>query len=314
MTLAGRRGVVELVRRPLPELEIVATGLAFPEGPVAFSDGSVVVVELYGGRLTRIDRDGEVSVIAELGGFPNGAAIGPDGAVYVANNGVASPDGVRRVGAIQRVELQTGEFHDIYTGHQGGDLEGPNDLVFDATGNMWFTDISRGELLYASPDGGSIQCPIAGVNGPNGVGLSPDGGALIWAETWTRHVYQVELSKPGCPVPFLGCTFASLAVGEPDWSTLVAGAPGAMELDSLAVQSNGVICIGTLVDGGVLLADPAGGPLVLLELPGNLREHAVTNICFGGPDMRTAYLTLGQLGALARCEWPFAGAPLSFGA
>jgi gluconolactonase len=65
----------------------LATGLLFPEGPVALDDGSVLLVEIARGTLSRVTTDGRVQVVADLGGGPNGAAIGPDGAVYICNNG-----------------------------------------------------------------------------------------------------------------------------------------------------------------------------------------------------------------------------------
>ena len=65
----------------------IATGLQFPEGPVAMDDGSVLLVEIARGTLSRVTPDGRISVVAELGGGPNGAAIGPGGDVYVCNNG-----------------------------------------------------------------------------------------------------------------------------------------------------------------------------------------------------------------------------------
>ena len=66
---------------------IVADDLWFPEGPVALADGSVVLVEIRRQTLTRIAPDGRKQIIAQLGGGPNGAAIGPDGLCYVCNNG-----------------------------------------------------------------------------------------------------------------------------------------------------------------------------------------------------------------------------------
>src|SRR5438309_9371466 len=66
---------------------IVTSGLRFPEGPVAMEDGSVLVVEMRGKTLTRVQPNGEKEVVAELGGGPNGAAIGPDGRCYICNNG-----------------------------------------------------------------------------------------------------------------------------------------------------------------------------------------------------------------------------------
>src|SRR5258706_1117807 len=67
--------------------ELVAEGLKFPEGPIAMADGSIVLVEIRRGTLSRVTPDGRIEVVAELGGGPNGAAIGPDGAAYVCNNG-----------------------------------------------------------------------------------------------------------------------------------------------------------------------------------------------------------------------------------
>ena len=69
------------------ELNIVATGLKFPEGPIAMPDGSVLLVEIARGTLSRVEPGGKVEVVAETGGGPNGAAIGPDGHCYICNNG-----------------------------------------------------------------------------------------------------------------------------------------------------------------------------------------------------------------------------------
>ena len=69
------------------QIEEVTSGLRFPEGPIAMDDGSIILVEIARGTLSRVTPDGKVEVIADLGGGPNGAALGPDGAVYVCNNG-----------------------------------------------------------------------------------------------------------------------------------------------------------------------------------------------------------------------------------
>ncbi len=87
------------------EPQVVATGLRFPEGPVPMPDGSVLLVEIARGTLTRVAPDGSLSVVAELGGGPNGLAIGPDGAAYVCNNGASS--GSRRVACFSRAMPRT---------------------------------------------------------------------------------------------------------------------------------------------------------------------------------------------------------------
>ena len=71
------------------DIELVTEGLQFPEGPVAMADGSVILTEIQGQRLTRVWPDGRKETVAETGGGPNGAAIGPDGALYITNNGAS---------------------------------------------------------------------------------------------------------------------------------------------------------------------------------------------------------------------------------
>src|ERR1700710_1703032 len=71
----------------MSNVRVLATGLEFPEGRVVMPDGSVVLVEIRGRRLTRVWPDGRKEVVAEIPGGPNGAAIGPDGKCYICNNG-----------------------------------------------------------------------------------------------------------------------------------------------------------------------------------------------------------------------------------
>jgi gluconolactonase len=71
----------------MTDFQILATGLRFPEGPVVMEDGSIALVEIARGTITRVAPDGAVSVIANPGGGPNGMALGPDGDLFVCNNG-----------------------------------------------------------------------------------------------------------------------------------------------------------------------------------------------------------------------------------
>src|SRR4051794_41164532 len=132
------------------EIRTLATGLQFPEGPIALDDGSVLLVEIARRTLSRVTPDGEVEVVAEVGGGPNGAALGPDGAVYLCNNGgcfewedlmgFTLPGPVPADwtgGSIQRVDLATGAITTLYTESSGRPLRAPNDLVFDEHGGFW---------------------------------------------------------------------------------------------------------------------------------------------------------------------------------
>jgi gluconolactonase len=307
---------------PFPNAQVVATGLGFPEGPVALPDGSVLCVELRNGRLVRVAEDGTVDVVAELGGSPNGAAIGSDGAVYVCNSGgfcfmdlgpIAVPQTLEGVtqpddyigGRIQRVDLATGEWTDLYTEVDGHGLRGPNDLVFDDGGGFWFTDHGkrrardedRGGLYYARPDGSSVTEVVYPLEAPNGVGLSPDGRRLYVAETHTGRLWAWELSAPG-----------QLA-GGPNERTHVAGLAGMQLFDSLAVEAGGNVCVATLVNGGISVISPEG-EVEHLAADGELFDPLVTNIAFGGPDHATAWITLSGTGRLVRCDWPRPGLQL----
>ncbi len=71
----------------MSDWDVMTTGLRFPEGPVACADGSVIVTEIEAGRITRCLPDGGKELVAETGGGPNGLAFGPDGKLYVCNNG-----------------------------------------------------------------------------------------------------------------------------------------------------------------------------------------------------------------------------------
>ena len=302
------------------QFRLVTAGLRFPEGPIAMADGSVLVVEIEGARLIRVLPDGTRQVVAELGGGPNGAAIGPDGLCYVCNNGgfnwIRHDDGFLRPhgradgyenGGIQRVDLQTGTAEWLYTHCDGNPIMGPNDIVFDADGGMWFTDhgksydrlMDRGAVFYARTDGSFIKEAAFPLITANGVGLSPDGTVLYATETETGRLWAWPVLGPG-------------ELGKAPWPSphggkLIGGATGYQRFDSLAVEAGGNICVASLVAGGISVFSPAGHLVEFHEAP----EPYCTNIAFGGPDMRTAFITLSGYGQLVAADWPRAGLALN---
>jgi gluconolactonase len=301
-----------LPRAVLRDVEVVAEGLAFPEGPVALCDGSVLVTEIDRGTLTRVSPSGRTEVVAHCGGGPNGAAIGPDGAAYLCNNGGRFASGKWNGGWVERVDLRTGEVDVLYRECDGRRLSGPNDLVFDSTGSFYFTDTGKfrgrqrdvGSLYYAHSDGSLVREVIHPVESPNGVGLSPDLGTLYYAETVTARLRQRRVVAPG--------RLADAAANDP--CTLVVGLPGYQAFDSLAVDSEGSVCVATLVTGCITTVTPDGGRVTQYPMPEGLEDEMVTNLCFGGEDLRTAYVTLGATGRLIRCRWPVPGLALTFSA
>ena len=301
-------------------MKTICEGLRFPEGPVALADGSVLLVEIEAGHVTRVFPDGRKVVVARPGGGPNGLAIGPDGAAYVCNNGGfewhKTPEGGLMPGMqpadysggrIERIDLQTGEVRVLYSGTVDGPLRGPNDIVFDAAGGFWFTDLGKrrprdmdiGAVYYAKIDGSEIREMVRPMTTPNGIGLSPAGDRLYVAETGPGRVWAFELSGPGAIVR---------REGSPHGGVLLAGLAGYQLFDSLAVDGAGNVCVATLVSACVTVIAPDGA--VLRQIPTG--DHFTTNICFAGADLRTAYITLAGRGLLMAMEWPNPGLDLNF--
>ena len=305
------------------DITVIGTDLGFCEGPVIEDDGAVLVVDVDRGRINRV-RDGETTVVAEPGGGPNGLALGPDGKVYVANNGgflwteiagiripvdlateTNEPPGFEG-GWIERVDLATGAVEVLHDSCAGRRLRGPNDVVFDEVGGLWFTDhgkgrhadVDRGGLYYLPPDMSEIREVAYPLLGPNGVGLSPDGRRVYAAETHTGRLWAWDLAGPG---EVRAGAFSPTAR---HGGVIVAATP--YSFDSLAVEEDGRIAVGGLPDGIVVIT-PDGQEVDVHPIPGDL----TTNIAFGGPDRRRAVLTLSATGRLVETTWPRPGLALN---
>src|SRR5712691_9680777 len=129
--------------------------------------------------------------------------------------------------------------------------------------------------------------------------LVPDGTILYVAETEAARLWAFPIEEPGVvrkePWP------------SPHGGRLVAGMGGYQRFDSLAVQEDGRICVATLVNGGITVISPDGRHTEHHPMP----DPMTTNICFGGPDMKTAYITLSWTGRLVAVDWPVAGLRLN---
>lgn len=302
-------------------MEEIARGLRFPEGPVALPDGTFLVVEIQRRTVTRIHPNGTTEIVAETGGGPNGLALGPGGKIYVTNNGGfefhEDAEGLRPTvqardysgGRLERVDPATGAVEILHRDNGAGvGLRGPNDLIVDRQGGIWFTDLGKrrardldyGGVYYAAPDG-TIREAAHPFLTANGIGLSPDETVLYVAETEGARLWAFDLEAPGVihkhPWP------------SPHGGRLVYAAGGAYQrFDSLAVEAGGNICVATLMNGGITVIAPDGRLVDFVPLP----DRYTTNLCFGGPDLRTAYVTLSLSGRLVALPWPRPGLPLNF--
>ena len=298
----------------------VTTGLEFPEGPVAMADGSIILSEVKAGRVQRVRPDGSKQLIAKPDGGPAGCAIGPDGALYVCNVGplvwetvngnlypTLSPDvpAESSEGRIERIDLASGKVERIYDRCDGRRLQCPDDLVFDSEGGMWFTDMGRhmqngihhGGLYYAKADGSFIRRVVYGMS-MNGIGLAPDGRTLFVSVTYERLILAFDIAAPGEVVA---------AADGP--GRVHATFPGRQYVDSLRVTADGGIAQGLVRERqGIARVSPDGSGIEIHDLPGVIP----TSLCFGGTDMRDAWICCSGTGELVRTRWQWSGLPLNF--
>jgi gluconolactonase len=286
--------------------DLFCDGVLYAEGPVALDDGSVICVAVTTGRLVRAFADGSLELVAEPGGGPNGAAIGPDGRCYLCNNGGLTAADLAKLavgddsnstppgGRIETVDLHSGEVELLYDSCDGVPLLSPNDLVFDTLGGFFFSDYGSakraspqpGRVYHALADGSAIR-PFGRVfERPNGVGLSPDGKVLYVSETSSGCLWRVW-------------------VDDPDRSQILYQDPE-LVMDSLAVQADGKICVACPVNQLILRVSPEGRGEMIPTPQGH-----PSNICFGGADLQRAYVTLIHEGILLTAQWDSPGLPLA---
>jgi gluconolactonase len=278
---------------------VLTDGLQFPEGPVWGLDGTLYVTEITGGRITAIASNGSKRTFAETGGAPNGAALGPDGYLYVTNNGGKNP------GYIQRIDPH-GKVEKLYEQCDGQPFQGPNDLVMDTHGGFYFTDpgpLSRegtkfGHLYYARRDGSSVKRMQYLFLLPNGIALTPDDATLIVLESLTSRVWAIPIESPGV----LGQVDAGARSGSPrSWpvSALLATVPQPAAPDGMCVDAAGNLLICAHNGGMVSVHAPDGTLLSQIAV----EDRRLTNCCFGGDDFQTLYITESGLGRVVSVRW-----------
>jgi len=339
------------------KIEIISSTLEYPEGPIYCSDGSIILVEIKGEKLTKVSPNGETTTLAQLPGGPNGAAAGPDGCIYVCNDGGFEwmpipninkdkiiwvggnePEGPAYTGgALQKVDVLSGQVITLFTDctergypdptgapssawNPAFELKGPDDLVFDETGGIWFSDFGKTRerdrditgLYYVSPDLKTITQMAYPLNSPNGIALSPDGKRLYFALTYERKVMYFELSEPGKIKRNTATMDGSYL--------LTADLEGQAILDSMAIDVEGNLYLATMlpegntpvVNGGISIISPDGAvDYIEIVIPDGSIAPLPSNICFGGDDMKTAYITCGGSGYLLKMPSSIAGLKLN---
>lgn len=267
---------------------VLARGLRFPEGPALSPSGDALyVVNLETRWLSRLNlATGALTLEwAALpdGGRGNGLTLGPDGDLYVADVG-------RRL--VARVSLPSGRVSTVADRTDAGaTLRGPNDLVFDRRGGLYFTDPQGsgddpiGAVYYVAPDTRVAVRVAGGLRFPNGLVLSPDGETLLVAETPLRRVIALALPSGAARV------FAE---------TGPTGGP-----DGMRWGPDGHLYAALFGAGVVARISPDGEVVARLPVGAGLRP---TNLCFA-PGGRSLYVTEADSGTIVRIGTPPGGSP-----
>ncbi|MCY4125548.1 MAG: SMP-30/gluconolactonase/LRE family protein [Pseudomonas sp.] len=293
-----------------PKIEVLTSGLGFIEGPLIEHD-VIYLCDIQAGLIKKVV-GGKASILANVGGGPNGLAFGPQGYLYVANNGgsmrwkdrdwLILSHGFECQGydsRIERIDLSTLKVKRVVDQVNGHRFEAIDDLLFDPRGGIWFTDLGRDGHRSRTYGGvywfdeftqecREVAYPLP--MGANGIGLSPDNTRLYATEYGAGRLWS--WGTPGAGE--LDLTGNSSHGGKLLWQ-----APDAQLLDSLAVAPNGNIFIASQPHGVFSVFSPAGEHLVDLRKP----EHFPTNLCFDPKKPNVAYATLSSTGTLAKIQW-----------
>ena len=297
---------------PALPMAILAEGLKFPEGPVYMKDGSILFVEVDGQTIKRLPPGprAKVEVLADLPGGPNGLAIGPDGLLYIANDGGRFSFTVRdgenypgaisktyKPGKIHRMDLKTRQMEVVFDSCDGKPMIAPDDLIFDHAGNLWITEYGVGRN-----DGGLMFVPKGGkptlvrqMPAPNGIGLSPN-GKMLHVSSGTS-LFSFDITAPG---KLETKTYPNNGLHSP----LVLNSTA----DSLKVMANGDVAVCSLSRPGGIGVHDKEGHVTFYGFP----DRMTCNLVFGGKDMRDCWITLSGKGQIAKVRWPAPGLKASF--
>jgi len=285
----------------------VATTVAFTEGPAVDRDGNVYFTDIINQRIMKLGADGVLSTYRQSSNVANGLLIDADGRLIACEGATFERPGVRLTGTprVTRTDLKTGKIEVLAESYEGKPLVGPNDVTIDGRGRLYFTELN-GAAVYRIDAPGKVARILAApdVRSPNGIQISPD----------DRKLYLVE-SNQGQGGPRLIRSYDLQPEGTVrNMRVLYDFSPGrSADGMSIDIQGNLYASAGmnqlrgsseTLDNkAGVYMISPAGKLLKFYPIP----EDFITNNAFGGPDMKTLYVTAGK--TLYKLRTDIAGLP-----
>lgn len=254
------------------------------EGPAFDGNGNLYFVDIPFGRIFRASPAGEVDLVAEYDGEPNGLKVGRDGRILVADyrNGILVLDPA------------TGNVRPLVDRFRSESFKGVNDLFLADDGTLYFTDQGQtglhdptGRVFRLTPEG-KLELFLGGIPSPNGLSLNPDGTALYVAVTRANAIWRAPILADG----------TTTKVG------LFIQLSGGIGPDGIAVDEEGGIVVAHVGLGVTWRFDAMGRPTHRIDA---VVGHRPTNMAFGGPDRRTLFMTESTTGSILTARLPVAG-------
>jgi gluconolactonase len=274
-----------------------AATLAFTEGPTVDRQGNLYFSEMVNQRIMKLSPDGVLSTFREKSNNANGLVIDPEGRLIAAEGSPSNRNGVRITGTprITRTDLQTGKMEVLADNYQGTPLQGPNDVTIDGKGRIYFTDPGATGAVYRIDAPGKLaRLAVAPeIARPNGIQVSPD----------DTRLYLADSAAPPNGVRLLR-VFDLLPDGSVRNMRVLYDFQKVRGIDGMSVDTQGNIygAAGSQATGntGIHVISPEGKLLRIIPIP----EDPITNDAFGGPDMKTLYVTAGKTVYKVRTEIP----------
>jgi gluconolactonase len=263
---------------------------SFLEGPVVDDAGNLYVTDIPFGRVFRIDAAGAWSLVGEWDGEPNGMKFLSAGELLVTDykNGLVVLD------------TASGQVRPFLERRNSERFKGVNDLVFDARGNLYFTD--QGQTGLHDPTGrvyrlgadGRLDLLLSNVPSPNGIVLSPDERFLFVAVTRGNCVWRMPLLPDGS-LAKAGQFFTSYGPSGPD---------------GLAMDEDGRLLVANPGLGYVWVLNSRAEPVWVLRGPAGA---SITNVAFGGEGRKRLFVTDSSHGDVLFADMDAAGLAIQRG-
>ena len=285
----------------------IAAAVAFTEGPAVDREGNVYFTDIINQRIMKLGPDGLLSIYRENSNVANGLLIDPQGRLIACEGAEFERPGVKLKGKprVTRTDLKTGKIEVLADNYEGQPLQGPNDVTIDGRGRLYFTDMA-GVAVYRIDAPGKVARILATpeIQRPNGIQISPDDRKLYLIEAnqaqgGARMIRAYDLQPDG--------TVGNMRVHYNFY-------PG-RSADGMSIDTQGNLYASAGLNqlrgtsetldtkAGIYVISPAGTLLKFIPIP----EDLITNNAFGGPDMKTLYVTAGK--TLYKIRMEIAGLP-----